>query len=196
MKIIAVYAILAGAGGLFGTKLAAQTLTPPPPEVRASQPQAQLQGQTTLRFLGLPIYDARLWAAPGFALERFGQQPLVLELQYRRALSGARIAERSIAEMRRQSGFDAAAAPAWGEQLTALFPDVAAGDRLTGAYTPEGGARFWHNGRSLGTLDDVRLARLFFGIWLSPQTSEPTLRCELAACTAPGAATRTGATGG
>lgn len=196
MKHIAVCAMFAGASGLFGLQTLAQTPAPPPPEVRASQPQAQLQGQTTLRFLGLPIYDARLWAAPGFALERFAQQPLVLELQYRRALSGARIAERSIAEMRRQSGFDAAAAPAWAEQLTALFPDVAAGDRLTGAYSPEGGARFWHNGRALGTVDDVRLARLFFGIWLSPQTSEPTLRCELAACTAPGAATRTGATGG
>ena len=196
MKNIAVCLIFAGANGLFCLQALAQTPASPPPEVRTSQPQAQLQGQTTLRFLGLPIYDARLWAAPGFVLEQFAQRPLVLELQYRRALSGARIAERSIAEMRRQSGFDAAAAPGWQAQLTALFPDVAAGDRLTGAYTPDGGARFWHNGRALGAVDDPLLARLFFGIWLSPQTSEPTLRCELAACNAPAASTRAAIAGG
>lgn len=179
--------MLAGAGCLFGTHFGAQAVPSVPAEVQAAQPQAQLQGTTTLRFLGLPIYDARLWAAPGFALEQFTQRPFLLELQYRRALSGARIAERSIREMRRQSGFDTAAASAWQAQLARLIPDVAAGDRLTGAYTPGGGARFWHNGRALGQLDDPLLARLFFGIWLSPQTSEPALRCELAACAVPAA---------
>lgn len=196
MKKIAASLAIAGASGLFCLQSVAQAPAPLPPEVRASQPQAQLQGQTTLRFWGLPIYDARLWAAPGFVLERFALQPLVLELQYRRALSGERIAERSIAEMRRQSDFDARRAAEWQAQLAALFPDVQSGDRLTGAYSPEAGARFWHNGRERGVLADPLLARLFFGIWLSPQTSEPALRCELAACTAPAASARTPTPGG
>lgn len=184
MKNIAALIVFIGASSLFSPKLAAQALHPSaPPEVQRTQAQAQLQGQSTLRFLGLPIYDARLWAGADFALDRFDRSAFVLELQYRRALSGARIAERSITEMRRQPGFDAQRAADWQAQLTALFPDVAAGDRLSAAYAPEAGARFWHNGRERGQIADPLLARLFFGIWLSAQTSEPTLRCELAACT-------------
>jgi hypothetical protein len=36
--------------------------------------------------------------------------------------------------------------------------------------------RFFVNGRLGGELRDTEFARFFFGIWLSPQTSEPSLR--------------------
>ena len=35
--------------------------------------------------------------------------------------------------------------------------------------------------QELAAIDDAELARLFFGIWLSPQTSEPALRSALLA---------------
>ncbi|MGP1684941.1 MAG: hypothetical protein ACTS8S_21670 [Giesbergeria sp.] len=41
--------------------------------------------------------------------------------------------------------------------------------------------RFLFNGQAHGQIDDPLFARLFFGIWLSPQSSEPTLRAALLA---------------
>ena len=60
-----------------------------------------------------------------------------------------------------------------------LFPDVQAGDRITGVHRPGVGARFHVNGRLAGEVRDADFARLFFAIWLSPRTSEPQLRAAL-----------------
>ena len=45
------------------------------------------------------------------------------------------------------------------------------------------GAVFKMAGRVVGEVPDAEFSRLFFGIWLSPQTSEPGLRQELLAAT-------------
>jgi hypothetical protein len=58
-------------------------------------------GTGVLRFFGLRVYEARLWAAPGFLPEDYARHPFALELVYDRKLEGAAIAERSIAPMRR-----------------------------------------------------------------------------------------------
>ena len=60
--------------------------------------------------------------------------------------------------------------------MTAAFPDVKEGDRLTGRHDAKEGARFWLNGKPVGAGFDADFSRRFFGIWLSPQTSEPALR--------------------
>jgi hypothetical protein len=57
-----------------------------------------------------------------------------------------------------------------------LFPDIRKGDRLTGVNVPGRGARFFHNGNSIGDIADVSFARAFFGIWLDPKTSQPGFR--------------------
>ena len=175
--------MIAGASTIFGMQVSAAAPSPAAPqEVRALAPQARLSGRSSLRFLGLDIYEARLWADADFALADYDQQPFALELVYHRALSGQRIAERSLQEMRRQRDFPEAQASDWQQRMQALFPDVKAGDRVTGAHLPGVGARFWCNGRLLGELRDAAFARHFFGIWLSAQTSEPSMRCALAEC--------------
>ena len=60
--------------------------------------------------------------------------------------------------------------------MTRLFPDVEAGDRITGVQRPGEGARFYFNAALRGEVPDAEFARRFFGIWLAPQTSEPALR--------------------
>jgi len=45
-----------------------------------------------------------------------------------------------------------------------------------GVATPESGMRFYVNGKRRGELREPEFARLFMGIWLAPQTSQPTLR--------------------
>lgn len=153
----------------------------PPSFVQQALPAAALLGQGQMRFLGLRIYDARLWVGPQFKAADFGDHPLALELKYHRAFKGTAIAQRSIDEIRRQGELAPALAQHWQKALTALLPDVQPGDRLTGLYQPGQGMQLWRGELLLGSIDDAELARSFFAIWLSPRTSEPSLRTALLA---------------
>ena len=142
-------------------------------------PGSRLQGEATLRYFGLRVYHARLWTLPDYRVSQPIDQPLVLELEYLRELKGPLIAERSLKEMRRGAQITDAQAERWLAEMQRLFPDVKAGDRISGQHLPGRGARFWHNGQLTGQIDDPAFARLFFGIWLAPSTSEPEMRLAL-----------------
>ena len=70
---------------------------------------------------------------------------------------------------------------AWGESLTAIFPDVTAGTRLTGFSDFQGYTQFFHNEEAVGAIQDAEFTRRFFAIWLGEDTSEPGLRQQLLA---------------
>lgn len=146
-------------------------------------PAARTSGQARLRFWGLDVYDASLWIAPDFRKRDFISHGFALQLQYLRGFSGADIAQRSIDEMRRAGGpgFSAQQASAWRSELAKVMPDVRAGDRVTGVNRPGRPALFMLNDTPLGEVGDRQFARLFFGIWLAPHTSEPALRDALLA---------------
>ncbi|TYK68738.1 hypothetical protein FSY59_20135 [Comamonas sp. Z3] len=150
-----------------------------PIELRSTLPAGRLVGKGVLRFFGLRVYEARLWAAPGFPPGDYARHPFALELVYDRKLEGMAIAERSIAEMRRVGSFTEEQARQWLELMKQAFPDVQAQDRLLGLNDGQGEVRFFHNGRQTAQLRDAEYARLFFGIWLSPQTSAPAMRSSL-----------------
>lgn len=151
----------------------------PPSEASTAPAANRLAGTARMRFFGFDIYDARLWVANGFSARDFAQGPLVLELTYLRKLDGKAIAERSLQEMRRAGSFSAEQEQRWLAAMERAFPDVKAGDRLTGIHTPGVGARFWYNGQPHATVADPEFSRYFFGIWLSEATSEPQLRTKL-----------------
>jgi hypothetical protein len=138
-----------------------------------------LRGQARFRYFGLVIYDIRLWAPGPLAAERWADTRLTLELEYLRSLGGKEIASRSLKEMRRQTAIPDAQAAAWLAEMEAAFPDVKAGDRISGLHEPGVAASFFVNGQPRRRIADAAFARLFFGIWLSPQTSEPALRQQL-----------------
>lgn len=158
---------------------------PLPSEALPPLPQAQWAGKGTLKFLGMRIYDAQLWTAPGFRPEHFAQSTLALELTYHRTLYGKLIAERSLKEMQRSGKLQPAQEKRWLVAMEQAFPDVQAGDRIVGVHIPTVGARFWHNGTLRAEINDPEFSRLFFGIWLANYTSEPRLRSELLARVAP-----------
>jgi hypothetical protein len=155
---------------------AAWAAATPPAELRVRVPNARLAGEGRLTWLGLSIYEARLWTQPGFDAARFSEADFALELIYARALDGQRIAERSLTEMERNAKLGEAQRERWLSAMSRLFPDVAAGDRITGLHLRGNGARFFHNGQARGEVPDTAFAGRFFGIWLSAQTSEPSLR--------------------
>jgi len=154
----------------------AQTL---PSDVRRIAPALSVYSEAGLKFLGFDIYKARLWRGVNFDANQYTEHEFVLDLYYLRNFQGKDIAKRSTAEMRRQFATgkpDEALLQSWGAQMLKIFPDVQAGDYITGLHQPGKGAKFWHNGQLLGEITDTEFAKYFFGIWLSKQTSEPKLR--------------------
>ena len=144
-------------------------------------PQYRLIGKSRLTFWGIQVYDANLWATPTFKANNLSSQAFALELIYLRDFESKKIAEKSISEMRRSATITDAQAKAWTLELMRVIPDVKKGDRVLGENRPDVGAVFRVNGQLSGEIRDVEFARLFFGIWLSPQTSEPAMRSALMA---------------
>ena len=133
-------------------------------------------GAGSLHWFGLHVYDARLAVAG----ERFDPaQPFALTLRYAREFKGERIAQASIEEIRRLGYGTAADHELWLEAMQRVFPDVKAGEELTGAVIPGRGTRFFHNGRLVGTIYDPAFAQAFYAIWLDPRTRTKDLRAKL-----------------
>ena len=154
------------------------------------QPTAQLRnvlrtprlvGQQRFTYWGFEVYDASLWASAAFVAEDWATQLLVLELRYLRDFKSADIAQRSIDEMQGQRALSATQQSNWSATLQALIPNVRAGERITGIYTPNKGMQLLHQDRVLGELRDPELAQRFLGIWLAPETSQRKLRQQLLA---------------
>lgn len=171
--------------GTAGTALAQTAGSDQRAELQTILPQAQLVGKGRLTFFGFQVYDARLWANPGFGASSFTVQPLALELAYLRDFDSRAVAERSISEMRRSAPVSEALAEKWMAAMARVLPDVKKGDRVMGVHRPGVGAAFWMNGQPTGEIRDAEFAKLFFGIWLAPTTSEPGLRSALLAGAAP-----------
>jgi hypothetical protein len=146
------------------------------PELIEALPQGRRIGTGRLTVWGFQVYDARLWAPPGFSAANFDRAPLALEVSYLRAFKSEEVAVRSIKEMRRSKPVSDAQASRWIADMLRVIPDVRKGDRVMGVHQPGVGATFWVNGKNTGDVPDAEFAKLFFGIWLSPNTSEPKLR--------------------
>ena len=151
------------------------------PELVGLLPSHRLLGKTRLKVWGFQVYDARLWVAPGFKPDQFANEPFALELAYLRDFTSTEIAERSLTEMRRSATISEEKAKTWITALMRVLPEVKKGDRITGINRVGEGAIFLVNGKRSGEIRDAEFARLFFGIWLSPKTSEPQMRSALLA---------------
>ena len=168
------------AGRFTGLALAQAQPAVPPAEVLASMPDARWIGGARFRYFGWSVYDASLWAGPGFNANGYASQRFALSLLYLRAFSGKEIALRSMQQIRLLAKLPAETDQTWLHTLQDVLPGVAAGERLTGLHGP-GSLALWHQGRALATVSDAQLAARFFGIWLDPATSEPRLRQALLA---------------
>jgi Chalcone isomerase-like len=149
------------------------------PAELASMVNARSVGSARLTVWGFQVYDARLWAPTDFTADDYERSSFALEITYLRSFDSGVIADRSLKEMRGIGSMSEQQAAQWLAQMRKVFPSIAKGDRLVGMHKPGEGASFSMNGKPAGDIRDPEFARLFFGVWLSPQTSAPQLRREL-----------------
>lgn len=139
-------------------------------------PSAELVGQGRMTYFGFRVFDAELYAPQG----RYSpSKPFALKLTYLRNFKGSDIAKRSVDEMRRQGLKDEAKLKLWGDQMRAIFPDVAQGASITGVRDASGKAVFYKDGKQIGSINDREFSRRFFAIWLGENTSNPGLQASL-----------------
>jgi Chalcone isomerase-like len=180
MKKSIVFALICAAGITMFTALSAsaQEVKPLPSTVSAENPALKLRGKTLLRVFGFRIYHGFLWTQEsGDALK----ETHALDLEYLRNFEGEALATRSIDEMKSQGIGSEAQYEPWLKEMRRIFPNVKPNDRITGVHMPGKGAKFFHNGKPTGEVNDPEFAKAFFDIWLSPKTTQPGMRKELLA---------------
>jgi hypothetical protein len=155
---------------------AVEALTTPSAEIRALGDAVQLQGSVRFRYWGFHAYDIQLWTLPGFNEANYEAHPLALSITYARQIDMQDLVERSLLEIGRQAPVLPQQAQQWRQALLKAFRDVQPGDRLTGIFRPPHQASFYFNGQLTTSLQINPLVPRFFGIWLSEQTSQPSLR--------------------
>ncbi len=139
-------------------------------------PNAELVGEGRLSYLLWDVYDAKLYAPDG---DWRSDGPFALSLNYLMDIRSAKIADRSTLEIRNQGFQDEAALTRWNDQMRAIFPDVEKNSVLTGVKTTAGHTRFYYNSKFIGEITDPLFGTHFFAIWLSENTTEPSLRNQL-----------------
>ncbi len=151
-----------------------------PAAVQMVSPDARWQriGQGEMRWYGLALYQASLWTPDG-THEVTPQTPFAFVIKYERHFSGARLASTSVSEMRHLQLADEAQLTRWGAVLARIFPDVEAGQIITGVNLPGQGVRFLYQDKTLGFVADPSFGRAFFGIWLHEKTRASALRSQL-----------------
>jgi len=148
-----------------------------PPEIADVIKSGKPYGEGHMNFLFIKAYNARLWTdAPSWSIDT----PFAMEITYGMGFDTDDLVERTIKEMKTvdpQIG-DAEVARLTPE-LNKVYPPVKSGDRLVALYVPGKPVMFSHNGEPTGSIAGDSFARDFFGIWLSPNTSAPSLRKDL-----------------
>lgn len=152
--------------------------------VAALTPPAVVMGQDwrpigsgELRWFGFRVYRAALWAPDPVAWAEGGDFALVI--QYQRAIGSGRLVQASLDEMRRLGLADDEQLARWRPLLEQAFPDVEAGDRITGVNLAGKGAAFYFGDAVTAGIADPAFAEAFFAIWLDERTREPGLRASL-----------------
>ncbi len=134
-------------------------------------------GSASLTWLFLTAYDVSLWTdAQQWSMnERFA-----LTITYKMSFTREELIESTIEEMQKVApGLSRETLAQFASSLAKAYPNVKSGDRITALHDPGKPVRFFHNGMMTSQVDDPGFAEPFFGIWLSPKTSEPSVRAGL-----------------
>jgi hypothetical protein len=167
-------AIVASLALITAPDTSASTVTPSlPTDIIKAAPQLHLLGQGVLRYLFWKIYDIASYVSGTTWRD---DAPHALAVVYARAFTGAEIADEGVKQMRHLGYQDTRQLDRWRADMLMGFPVVHPGDQVTAVFFPPDETRFYINNLLTAEVHDVTFSQAFFGIWLSPQSSEPKLR--------------------
>lgn len=126
-------------------------------------PSADLRGAATFRYLGVPLYEARLYTQGGAPLD--WSSDFAIELRFLRDLKRFDLVEGTMRE------FDRLGSPLpIRDQLDGCFSDVVKGDRFVAVSQGADAVGFWRNDRAMCTLRHPRIKTRFMEIFLGDRS--------------------------
>ena len=140
--------------------------------VSTAFPGGELRGQATLRFLGFPLYQARLYTPGGQALD--WREDLALELTYLRRLSKTDLVDATLREFNRTG----APLPV-RDQLEKCYDGVGRGDRYLAVSNGPDEVLFWRNGQRMCALSYPGIKHRFMAIFVGDNTRSPAFTRKL-----------------
>jgi Chalcone isomerase-like len=148
-----------------------------PPEIANVIKSDKPYGEGHMSFLFIKAYNARLWTdAATWSMDT----PFAMEITYGMGFDTDDLTGRTIKEMKTvDPAISDAEVARLTPELNKVYPPVKSGDRLVALYVPGKPVMFTHNGTPTGSIAGDSFIKDFFGIWLSPNTSAPSLRDKL-----------------
>lgn len=150
-----------------------------PPEIAGAVKAPKPVGEASLSKLFIHVYDVAFWSDS----QSWKRAPYALSIVYDMDFSPDELADRTRKEMANVSDLPPETLTKYADLLRDIYPPVKAGDRITALQKDAGTTVFYHNGKQSGTVKDAGFAAPFFGIWLSPGSSEPDMQKKLIART-------------
>ena len=132
-------------------------------------------GEAKMEYLFWDVYNAKLETPTGSY--EFGEHPVKLTLTYLRNFNAKDIVKATNEQWQHLGLVDMV--NAYDEQLLALWPNIKKNDSLSFETNTQGIGTFYFNNDKLGVVEDKQFADHFLAIWLSSDTSEPSLRKQL-----------------
>jgi len=136
----------------------------------------QLVGEARLRVLLWSIYTSRLYTPTGSYTT--GERPLRLEIEYLINVKSTALVDRTAREWDAM-GREHPRQDDWLQRLENLWPNVDKRDVLTLEVDEDDVSTFFLNGERLGRIEDPAFGEQFLAIWLSEDSTRPSLRKEL-----------------
>lgn len=133
-------------------------------------------GRAEMDWLWFNLYRARLLTLTGHYQE--GQYPQLLDIEYYRDIDAEDLLE-ATKDQWKHLGFAENDIQRWLGLLDATWPDVKQGDHLSFKVIDGQTSQFFFNHQPLDIIHDANFADAFLAIWLSKDTSRPSLRAQL-----------------
>ena len=161
---------------LFLGLLAASPALAAPAEIASVIHAATPYGAGKYSVLFITAYDAELWSdARPWSMNA----PFALTLRYHMGFSSDYLVNRMLREMKGVNPALSDADIARYKKAMAFFAPASSGDEMTMLYEPGQPVKFFKNGAPTGEVSEPGFAQDFFGVWLSPNSSDPDLRKSL-----------------
>lgn len=174
IRRFAIAMAIASTLGLIATPgVSAGTAPPLPTEVIKAAPQLHPMGQGVLRYLFWKVYDIAFYVSGDTWRD---DAPYALAVVYARNFTGAEIADEGIKQMRHLGYQDTQKLDHWRTDMLKGFPGVRSCDQVAAVFFPPDETRFYINSHLTADVHDLAFSKAFFGIWLSPQSSDAKLR--------------------
>ncbi|MFV0597288.1 chalcone isomerase family protein [Shewanella sp.] len=133
-------------------------------------------GRGEMDWLWFNVYKAKLMTTTG--KYQSGVYPQLLDIEYYRDIESSDLLE-ATAEQWRHLGYAKQEIANWLQLLKGIWPNVAPGDHLSFKIIDSQRSQFFFNGQPLEVIQEPQFAEAFLAIWLSTNTSRPSLRAQL-----------------